>query len=48
MEEYYNALSAPDKDLIWFDNAGHNPLSDCPDEFKKCIREKLLPLAGRE
>ena len=48
VEEYYNALSAPDKDLIWFDNAGHNPLGDCPDEFKKCIREKLLPLVGRE
>jgi len=47
VEDYYNALSAPEKDLIWFDKAGHNPLGDCPEEFKKCIREKLLPLAER-
>ena len=47
VEDYYNALSAPEKDLIWFDKAGHNPLGDCPDEFKKCIREKLLPIAKK-
>ena len=45
VQDYYEKLEAPDKDLIWFENAGHNPLGDCPEEFKKCIREKLLPLA---
>ncbi|MBQ1531512.1 MAG: alpha/beta hydrolase [Solobacterium sp.] len=48
VQDYYDQLQAPEKDLIWFDQAGHNPLGDCPEAFKKCLREKLLPIAERE
>ncbi len=47
VQDYYEQIKAPQKDLIWFDEAGHNPLGDCPEEFKKCIREKLLPIAEK-
>lgn len=47
VQDYYEKLEAPQKDLIWFETAGHNPLGDCPEEFKKAIREKLLPIAQK-
>ncbi|MBQ1299597.1 MAG: alpha/beta hydrolase, partial [Erysipelotrichaceae bacterium] len=47
VQDYYEKLEAPQKDLIWFETAGHNPLGDCPEEFKKAIREKLLPIAEK-
>ena len=47
VQDYYEKLEAPQKDLIWFETAGHNPLGDCPEEFKKAIREKLLSIAEK-
>lgn len=42
IEEYYQAITSPDKDLIWFENSAHGPLSEEPEKFKKLIREKFL------
>ena len=44
VEDYFNKINAPIKELHWFNEAGHNPLADCPFEFKKLLKEKLLPL----
>ena len=43
--EWFDKIEAPVKELIWFENSGHNPLTDESDKFKKLLREKLLPLA---
>jgi len=41
VEDYFKAIKAKDKKLIWFDNSGHNPLSDEPEAFKKTMNELL-------
>ena len=48
VEDYYNKVKAPAKLLHWFDEAGHNPLADCPDEFKKLLIDTILPYAKGE
>ncbi|MBQ6334685.1 MAG: alpha/beta hydrolase [Erysipelotrichaceae bacterium] len=41
VEEWFEQLEAPYKELIWFENSGHNPMGDEPERFKKLLREKL-------
>ncbi len=41
VEDYFNLITAPQKELIWFEHSGHNPMSDEPDKFKNLLREKL-------
>ncbi len=45
IEEYFNILSAPKKELIWFENSAHFPFYEEPDEFSKVLIEKVLPEA---
>lgn len=42
IQEYYDLIEAPDKDLIWFENSAHGPLGEEPEKFKKAMREKFL------
>ena len=42
VEDYYNAITAPDKDLIWFEHSAHGPMREEPEKYKKLLREKLL------
>ena len=44
VQDYFDKIKAPIKELHWFDEAGHNPLIDNPKEFKQLLVEKLLPL----
>ena len=30
IQNYYDSIEAPDKDLIWFENSAHRPLSEEP------------------
>lgn len=48
IQDYYDAIQAPDKDLIWFEHSAHGPLGEEPERFKRCLREKLLPIWKRE
>ncbi|MBR4928446.1 MAG: alpha/beta hydrolase [Oscillospiraceae bacterium] len=48
VEEWYDMIEAPDKDLIWFENSGHNPMGDEPEKFKKLLREKALKVVAEE
>lgn len=41
IEEYYAKLTAPDKDLVWFEDSAHGPLSEEPEKFKRLLREKF-------
>jgi len=45
VEDWFNMIEAPVKELIWFENSGHNPMSDEPERFIPLLKEKLLPLA---
>ena len=45
IQEYYDAIVAPDKDLVWFENSAHGPLGEEPAKFKKLMREKFLKIA---
>lgn len=45
VEDFFNAITAPDKDLVWFEHSAHGPLGEEPEKFKKLIREKFLKIA---
>lgn len=41
-EEYFNLLTAPRKELIWFENSGHNPWINESDKFVETIVNQIL------
>ena len=41
VQDYFDIIKAPQKELIWFENSGHNPMNDEPDKFKSLLRERL-------
>ena len=45
VQAYYDAITAPDKDLVWFEHSAHSPLGEEPEKFKKLMREKFLKIA---
>ncbi|MEG2116515.1 MAG: alpha/beta hydrolase [Clostridia bacterium] len=42
IEDFYKVIDAPKKELVWFENSAHGPLSEEPEKFKALIREKFL------
>lgn len=42
--EYFDLLTAPCKDLIWFEDSAHNPPFEEPDAFVRAMVEDVLPL----
>ena len=42
-EAYVDALTAPSKELIWFEKSGHEPFVDEPDEFNAAMAELVRP-----
>ena len=48
VQDYYDAIVAPDKDLVWFENSAHGPLGEEPEKFKRLMREKFLAIAGKD
>ena len=40
-------LEAPRVEIVWFDEAGHMPPIEMPEEFQQALIEKLTPLARR-
>ena len=45
IQDYYDAIQAPDKDLVWFENSAHGPMGEEPEKFKRLMREKFLKIA---
>jgi pimeloyl-ACP methyl ester carboxylesterase len=41
---YLDALSAPSKKLVWFENSGHEPFVDEPHEFNAAMAEMVRPV----
>ncbi|MDR2731483.1 MAG: alpha/beta hydrolase [Treponema sp.] len=48
VEEYFAAIEAPRKELIWFEKSGHNPMNDEPVLFKNTLRAMLTEVARDE
>lgn len=48
VQEYFDNLKAPRKELVWFENSGHNPMNDESEKFKHLLREKLGEIAEKE
>ncbi|MEX5261150.1 alpha/beta fold hydrolase [Kocuria sp. CPCC 205263] len=46
-EEYLDALSAPSKELVWFEHSAHLPRAEERDRFTRFMVEKVLPVATR-
>ena len=42
VEGYYEKIEAPHKELIWFEESGHNPLIDEADKFKSLLKDRLM------
>jgi pimeloyl-ACP methyl ester carboxylesterase len=42
---YYEALAAPMKRLVWFEESGHEPFMDEPDKFNRAMLELVRPVA---
>ena len=43
--EYFNALTAPSKKLVWFEDSGHEPFVDEPAKFNASMVELVRPTA---
>jgi pimeloyl-ACP methyl ester carboxylesterase len=44
---YFDALVAPSKKIVWFEQSGHEPFVDEPDAFNAAMTELVRPLAGQ-
>jgi pimeloyl-ACP methyl ester carboxylesterase len=40
---YFDALSAPSKELLWFDQSGHEPFVDEPAKFNHAVADMVRP-----
>jgi pimeloyl-ACP methyl ester carboxylesterase len=41
VQEYFDSIKSPDKDLIWFENCAHGVAGEDPARFKALLREKF-------
>ena len=48
VEDWFDMIEAPRKELIWFEESGHNPMGDEPEKFKKLLRERLMEVKESE
>jgi pimeloyl-ACP methyl ester carboxylesterase len=44
---YFDALSAPSKELLWFDQSGHEPFVDEPAKFNDAVVDMVRPLVAQ-
>lgn len=48
VQPWFDKIEAPEKELVWFTESGHNPMGDEPEKFKTLLRERLTNIAKRE
>ena len=46
IQEYSQAITAPTKEVIWFDNSGHFPFFEEKQKFSDELVQQVLPLAN--
>jgi pimeloyl-ACP methyl ester carboxylesterase len=42
---YFDALTAPSKNLMWFEDSGHEPFMDEPEKFNRLMVELVWPIS---
>jgi proline iminopeptidase len=42
---WFETITAPSKQLVWFENSAHSAMIDEPDKFAKILTEQVRPLA---
>ena len=42
---YFDRLTAPSKQLVWFEESGHEPPAEEPDKFNTLMTELVRPVA---
>jgi pimeloyl-ACP methyl ester carboxylesterase len=42
VEQYYNVLQAPRKEIIWFDKSAHFPFYEEPDKFNEMLIDRFV------
>jgi pimeloyl-ACP methyl ester carboxylesterase len=45
---YFEALRAPQKELVWFERSGHEPFVDEPAKFNAAMAELALPVVATD
>jgi len=45
--EYFEALTAPSKKLVWFEESGHEPFVDEPRKFNAAMIELVRPVVNK-
>ena len=45
VQDYFDIIQAPEKELVWFEHSAHGPLGEEPEKFKALMREKFLRIA---
>jgi pimeloyl-ACP methyl ester carboxylesterase len=45
---YFDALTAPSKQLVWFEGSGHEPFMDEPAKFNRAMAELVRPALARD
>lgn len=44
---YFDALSAPSKELLWFEQSGHEPFVDEAGKFNRAVADMVRPLVAQ-
>jgi pimeloyl-ACP methyl ester carboxylesterase len=47
-EQYFRALNAPAKSLVWFEHSAHLPNTEERELFNQVLIESVLPVAARD
>jgi pimeloyl-ACP methyl ester carboxylesterase len=42
VSDFYDRITAPQKDLVWFEKSAHSPLGEEPELFKRILKQKFL------
>lgn len=48
VQDWFDTITAPQKELIWFEQSGHNPMGDEPARFKSLLIDRLTAIAKKE
>ncbi len=48
VQDWFDSIEAPQKELIWFEKSGHNPMGDEPVRFKQLLIDRLLAVRDKE
>ncbi len=48
VQAWFDSIEAPQKELVWFEHAGHNPMGDEPERFKALLIDRLTAVRDKE